>query len=277
MATLEFTKMHGIGNDFVVVDAVRNVWTHDASTVSQKVNDRRFGIGGNGLILIEKGASAPFKMRMFNPDGSEPEMCGNGIRCVARFIHDEGLSAENPIAIETGAGILSLQVMDGGTVRVDMGKERHLRRDIPMAGDPAMTSVGFEIEAAGRRLRAVAVNMGNPHCIVFVDDVSSVPLDEWGPAIECHEMFPNRTNVHFMQVISPTELRMRTWERGAGATLACGTGACAVGVAAELSGVAGNDVLIHLPGGDLRVEIAEDRTVFMTGSASYVYKGEFEV
>ena len=269
--------MHGLGNDFVVVDAVRKTWTFDESLVSQKVNDRRFGIGGDGLLLIEKGATAPFKMRMFNPDGSEAEMCGNGIRCVARFIRDEGLSGDNPIPIETGAGTLSLELIGEDLVRVDMGKERHLRSDIPMSGDPALAAVGFDLEAAGRSLRAVAVSMGNPHCVLFVDDVSSVPLEEWGPAIENHELFPNRTNVHFVQVISPNELRMRTWERGAGATLACGTGACAVGVAAELSGVAGNDVLIHLPGGDLRIEIAEDRTVFMTGPASYVFKGEFDV
>jgi diaminopimelate epimerase len=275
--TLEFTKMHGLGNDFVVVDAVRKSWSFDASSASQKVNDRRFGIGGDGLILIEKGNSLPFRMRMFNPDGSEAEMCGNGIRCVAKYIHDEGLFPDNPIPIETGAGNLSLQLLGGDEIRVDMGKERHLRGDIPMTGDPATPAVGFDLEAVGRRLRAVAVNMGNPHCIVFVDDVSSVPLEDWGLAIENHEMFPSRTNVHFVQVLSPNELRMRTWERGAGATLACGTGACAVGVAAELSGVSGNEVLIHLPGGDLRIEIAEDRTVFMTGPAAYVYKGEFEI
>jgi diaminopimelate epimerase len=275
--TLQFTKMHGLGNDFIVVDAVRNVWSFDTAAASVKVNDRRFGIGGDGLIMVEKGASLPFRMRMFNPDGSEAEMCGNGIRCVARYIHDQGLFAENPIPIETGAGNLSLQLMEDEHVRVDMGKERHMRGDIPMAGDPAAPAVGFDLEVAGRRLRAVAVSMGNPHCIVFVDDVSSVPLEVWGPAIECHEMFPNRTNAHFVQVVSDNELRMITWERGAGATLACGTGACAVGVAAELTGVAGKDVLIHLPGGDLRIEIAEDRTVFMTGPAAYVYKGEFEI
>jgi diaminopimelate epimerase len=275
--TLQFTKMHGLGNDFIVVDAVRNAWSFDAAATSVKVNDRRFGIGGDGLIMVEKGATLPFRMRMFNPDGSEAEMCGNGIRCVARYIHDQGLFVENPIPIETGAGNLSLQLMDDEQVRVDMGKEKHLRGDIPMSGDPATPAVAFDLEVSGRRLRAVAVSMGNPHCIVFVDDVSSVPLDVWGPAIECHEMFPNRTNAHFVQVVSDNELRMITWERGAGATLACGTGACAVGVAAELTGVAGKDVLIHLPGGDLRIEIAEDRTVFMTGPAAYVYKGEFEI
>ena len=275
--TFEFTKMHGLGNDFIIVDAVNNAVSFDAPKTSEKVNDRRFGIGGDGLILIEKGQSAPFKMRMFNPDGSESEMCGNGIRCVARFIRDEGLSQENPIPIETGAGILSLELMADEQVRVNMGKEKHLKRDIPMTGDPAMPAVGFDIEVSGRRLRAVGVNMGNPHCVVFVDDVAAVPLEEWGPAIELNELFPNRANAHFAQVISPTELRMRTWERGAGATLACGTGACAVGVAAELTGVAGNNVLIHLPGGDLLIEIAEDRTVFMTGPATYVFKGEFEI
>jgi diaminopimelate epimerase len=268
--------MHGLGNDFVVVDAVRNAQPLDEATASQKVNDRRFGIGGDGLLLVEKGEEAPFRMRMFNPDGSEAEMCGNGIRCVARYLHDEGLSIENPVAIETGAGVLSLEVV-GDDVRVDMGKERHLRRDIPMAGDPAAAAIGFDIEFASRRFKASAVSMGNPHCVLFVDSVAGVPLEQWGPSIENHEMFPQRINAHFVEVISQSELRMRTWERGAGATLACGTGACAVGVVAKLAGVTESDVLIHLPGGDLRIEVAEDNTVFMTGPAEYVYKGEFTI
>ncbi|MDQ2986593.1 MAG: diaminopimelate epimerase [Armatimonadota bacterium] len=274
--TLEFTKMHGLGNDFIIVDSVRNANSFDGPAISRSVNDRRFGIGGDGLILIEKGEKAPFRMRMFNPDGSEAEMCGNGIRCVARFIHDEGLSSEASIPIETGAGLLTLELV-GDLVRVNMGKERHLRRDIPMAGDPAVPAVGFDLEFANRRFKASAISMGNPHCILFVDNVDGVPVEDWGPQIENHEMFPSRINAHFVEVVSPTELRMRTWERGAGATLACGTGACSVGVAAELAGVSGNDVLIHLPGGDLRIEIAEDRTVFMTGPAAYVFQGEFDI
>ena len=269
--------MHGLGNDFIVVDLVRNSIDFDAVAVSQRTNDRRLGIGGDGLILIERGSSAPFRMRMYNPDGSEAEMCGNGIRCVAKFIQDEGLSKENPLPIETGAGLLSLDCMPDGQVRVNMGKERHLRGDVPMTGNPSEPAVGFEIEVNDRMLRAIGVSMGNPHCVVFVDDVSPVPLEEWGPAIETHAMFPNRTNVHFVQVVSTDQLKMRTWERGAGATLACGTGACAVGVAAEISGAAGKNSLIHLPGGDLQIEISEDRTVFMTGPASYVFQGEFQV
>lgn len=273
---IAFTKMHGLGNDFVVVDAVRNSYAFDQVETSQKINDRRFGIGGDGLLLLEKGSDAPFRMRMFNPDGSEAEMCGNGIRCVARYLHDQGLSTENPVAIETGAGLLSLEVV-GDDVRVDMGKERHLRRDIPMTGDPAVAAIGFDIEFAERRFKASAVSMGNPHCVLFVDSVEGVPLEQWGPLIEKHELFPQRINAHFVEAISPTELRMRTWERGAGATLACGTGACAVGVVAELAGVGSGEMLIHLPGGDLQIEIAEDRTVFMTGPAEYVYEGEFAI
>jgi diaminopimelate epimerase len=269
--------MHGLGNDFVIVDSMRNSWAFDAPRISQKANDRRFGIGGDGLIVLEKGASAPFRMRMYNPDGSEAEMCGNGIRCLARYIRDEGMFSYNPIPIETGAGILTLETLDGGNVRVDMGKERHMRGDVPMSGDSSESAVGFDIDVAGRTLRAVAVNMGNPHCVVFVDDVNAVPLEDWGPAIENHEVFPARTNVHFVQVISDRELIMRTWERGAGATLACGTGACAVGVAGELSGASGKDVLIHLPGGDLQIQVMENRTVFMSGPAAYVFHGEFEI
>jgi len=268
--------MHGLGNDFVVVDGIRNSYSLDEVSASQKLNDRRFGVGGDGLLLVETGAKAPFRMRMFNPDGSEAEMCGNGIRCVARYLHDEGLTDENPVAIETGAGLLSLEVV-GTDVRVDMGKERHLRQDIPMTGDPSTAAIGFDIEFAGRRFKASAVSMGNPHCVLFVDDVASVPLEQWGPSIENHDMFPQRINAHFVEVVSSTELRMRTWERGAGATLACGTGACAVGVVAKLAGVAEGEVLIHLPGGDLRVEVTDDGTVFMTGPAEYVYEGTFTI
>jgi diaminopimelate epimerase len=214
---------------------------------------------------------------MYNPDGSEAEMCGNGIRCVAKYIRDQGLFQDHPLPIETGAGVLLLKTLEDGNITVDMGKERHLRRDIPMKGNSAEPAIGFDIDVVGRTLRAIAVNVGNPHCIVFVDDVNAVPLEVWGPAIEGHDLFPERTNVHFVQVISREELRMRTWERGAGATLACGTGACAVGVAAELSGATANQVLIHLPGGDLQIQISEDRTVFMSGPAAYVFQGEFQI
>ncbi len=268
--------MHGLGNDFVVVDAIRNSYDFDEVATSQKLNDRRFGIGGDGLLLVETGAKAPFRMRMFNPDGSEAEMCGNGVRCVARYLYDEGLSKENPVAIETGAGLLSLEVV-GDDVRVDMGRERHLRRDIPMTGEPATAAIGFDIEFSGRRFKASAVSMGNPHCVLFVDSVAGVPLEEWGRAIENHEMFPQRINAHFVEVNSPSELSMRTWERGAGATLACGTGACAVGVVANLAGVTEGEVLIHLPGGDLRIEVVDGGTVFMTGPAEYVYEGDFTI
>jgi diaminopimelate epimerase len=268
--------MHGLGNDFVIVDGVRNSYALDGAAASQKVNDRRLGIGGDGLLFVEKGDDAPFRMRMFNPDGSEAEMCGNGIRCVARYLHDQGLSSEKPLAIETGAGILKLEVV-GDQVRVDMGKERHLRRDIPMAGDPALAAIGFDIEFAERRFKASAVSMGNPHCVLFVDSVDGVPLEQWGPLIEKHDLFPQRINAHFVEVVSDSELRMRTWERGAGATLACGTGACAVGVVAELAGVCTGEMLIHLPGGDLIIEVGEDRTVFMTGPAEYVFEGDFTI
>jgi diaminopimelate epimerase len=270
--------MHGIGNDFVVVDAVSApLQFTNIEQLAKDMNDRKFGIGGDGLIIVTKGEKAPFKMQMLNPDGSEAEMCGNGIRCVAKLVREKGLTNSDLIPIETGAGLLELGVEEVAglvnRVRVNMGVARLKRAEIPMAGPADSAAAEFSFEAAGAHLTGTAVNMGNPHVVVFVDDAAAVSLETLGPAIENHPQFPNRINVHFAQVISRSEIRMRTWERGAGVTLACGTGACAVLVAANTTGRTGRSALLHLPGGDLNIEYAEDGTVYMTGPAETVFEG----
>lgn len=267
---IRFTKMQGIGNDFVMVDALQgNLSNVDWPELTRQTNDRRFGVGADGLIILERGAQAPFRMRMFNPDGSESEMCGNGIRCYAKLLRDHGHISEDQVSVETGAGVLHLSFV-GDQVKVDMGKARLTRGEIGMVG-PADEQ--FINQPVGLGFNGTAISMGNPHIVVFVDDVSAINLEEIGPKLENHELFPMRTNVHFVQVIDKKTLRMRTWERGAGITLACGTGACSVGVSAFLNGKAEREVLIHLPGGDLQIDYRSDGTVFMTGPAETVFEG----
>src|SRR5688572_26001552 len=232
-ARMRFTKMHGIGNDFVMVDTIRDGGLDgDLVQLSRKVNDRRFGVGGDGLILVEKGDAAPFRMRMFNPDGSESEMCGNGIRCFAKLLRDHGHTQEPSVPVDTGAGRLVVELMTDGRVRVDMGTARLTRGEIPMTGPAGEQFVNQPIDG----YIGTAVSMGNPHVVIFVDDVQSIDLAAEGKRLEHHPDFPNRTNVHFAQVTGEGRILQRTWERGAGATLACGTGACATGVAAFLTG-----------------------------------------
>lgn len=271
---IQFTKMHGIGNDFVMVDAIRTPLPESqAAELSRAMNDRRLGIGGDGLILVQRGDKAPFRMRMFNPDGSESEMCGNGVRCFAKFVQDKGHTAETVIPVETGAGTLELQMQADGQVRVDMGLARFTRGEIGIEGAASEQFVEQPVEAAGLEFVGTGVSMGNPHLVIFTEDVTAVPLETWGPALENHPMFPRRINVHFVQVVSPTEIIQRTWERGAGITLACGTGACACAVASHITGRTGRDVTVKLPGGKLRIEYAEDGKVFMTGPAETVFEG----
>jgi len=274
--TFPFAKMHGIGNDFVVVDGVRSSYggTH-WEAIAKRICDRRFGVGSDGLIVIEKPEDARFRMRMWNPDGSESEMCGNGIRCVARYIADEGLSPNSTIPIETGAGLLHLELLPNGDVRVDMGIAGLDPAEIGIESVAGDSFVAQEMTVAGQTARATAVSMGNPHLVIFVDDVASVPLEEWGPAIEHNPMFRNRINAHFVEVRDRSHLIQRTWERGAGPTMACGTGACASGVAAFLNGLAERDVEIRLPGGYLQISYRDDGRVFMTGPAQTVFVGSW--
>ncbi len=265
--------MHGIGNDFVMVDAIQEAdLPTDLQAMAKKVNDRRFGIGGDGLILLERGDQAPFKMRMFNPDGSESEMCGNGIRCFALLLRDHGHIAGDEVQVETGAGILGLDLVGGDNIRVDMGLARLARGEIGMKGEAAEQ---FVDQAVGQAMNGTAVSMGNPHLVMFVDDVAKVDLEHLGPKFERHELFPNRTNVHFVQVVDRENLIQRTWERGAGATLACGTGACSVAVAGFLTGRSERSAQVRLPGGSLQIDYQESGRVLMTGPAQTVFTGEF--
>lgn len=273
---MRFTKMHGIGNDFVVVNGFKER-VRGAARLARAMCDRRRGVGADGLVLILPARTADLRMRMWNPDGSEAEMCGNGIRCVGKYALEHGLTRRREVRVETLAGPIGLKLLGAGRtvarVRVDMGRPRLERAEIPMAG-PAGRVVSEALEAAGRSLTVTCVSMGNPHCVVFVDDVAGYPVAEVGPAVERHPAFPRRTNVEFVQVLGPGEVRQRTWERGAGETQACGTGACGAGVACILNGRTGRRITNHLAGGDLVIEWpATDGPVFMTGAAEEVFEG----
>lgn len=268
--------MHGIGNDFVMVNAFQDSRSDDAyADLARAMCDRRFGIGADGLILAAPGDSATLRMRMWNPDGSESEMCGNGVRCFAHFALAEGLATGPEIPVETGAGLLRLRLQPDGLVQVDMGVARLSTHEIGMNLAAAEGWVGQPISACGQEWLGTAVSMGNPHLVINLGSVAEIPLETWGPELERHPLFPRRVNVHFVQVNGPDEITMRTWERGAGITLACGTGACACAVASHLRGFTGREVLVHLPGGELHIRYAEDGHVFMTGPAAFVFTGEW--
>ncbi len=277
---MKFTKMQGAGNDYVYVNCFAETVENPAE-VAIRVSNRNFGIGSDGLILIMPSPVADVKMRMFNSDGSESEMCGNGIRCVAKYAYDHGIVSKQEITAETGAGILTLQLFTNGNkverVRVNMGEPRLTRAEIPMTGDGSLRVVSEPLNILHSTFPITCVSMGNPHCVIFVDDVKSFPVEKYGPLIENHELFPRRTNVEFVQVISRTEVRQRTWERGAGETLACGTGASAVSVAGVLNSLTERRILNHLSGGDLELEWQENGPVFMTGPAVEVFTGEMDI
>jgi diaminopimelate epimerase len=274
--------MQGIGNDFIVVDArVETLPEERIPDVSRRVNDRKFGIGGDGLILVLPSRVADFKMRMINPDGSEAEMCGNGIRCFAKYVFDRKLVPEPQVKVETLAGVKILKILARAgkveAVRVDMGTPRLKRSEIPMRGDDNERVVNEGLKAEGRRFEITAVSMGNPHVVIFEDNLTDFPIARYGPAIEVHKSFPQRTNVQVVKVCNSGEIVLKTWERGAGETLACGTGACASVVACVLNNKTGRNVLVHLPGGDLRVEWTGDNRVVMTGPAEEVFTGEISI
>jgi len=275
---MKFIKMHGAGNDYVYIDGFAET-VDDPAALARRVSDRHFGVGSDGLILILPAAQADVRMRMFNADGSEAEMCGNGIRCVAKFAYEQGLARKRRLAIETGAGVLQVELFTDAAdkvdrVRVGMGNPRLLREEIPMGGPTGEEAVDIPLEVGGQTLRATCLSMGNPHCVVYVGNVERYPVAEVGPLIENHALFPKRINVEFVQVLSPSEVRQRTWERGAGETLACGTGASAVTVAGVLTGRTGRKIVNHLRGGDLELEWLETGPVLMTGPAVEVFRGE---
>ena len=278
---MKFTKMQGAGNDYVYVNCfVEQI--EDPAAVAVKVSNRNFGIGSDGLILIMPSEAADVKMRMFNSDGSESEMCGNGIRCVAKYAFDHGIVAKKEISAETGAGILTLQLVTGADgkvekVRVNMGPPRLTRAEIPMLGNAGEQVVAQPLNILHSSFDITCASMGNPHCVIFVDDVESFQVEKYGPLIENHELFPRRTNVEFVQVLSRTEVRQRTWERGAGETLACGTGSSAVTAACVLNGLTEKKILNHLSGGDLEMEWGADGNIYMTGPAVEVFSGEIEI
>jgi len=296
---MKFIKMHGLGNDYVYINGFGET-VDDPAKLAIEVADRHFGIGGDGLIMLlppNAGVDADARMRMFNADGSEAEMCGNGIRCVCKLAYDDGVTRAKPMRIETGNGVLTLdyQLDDAGKiaqVAVDMGKPILEAAKIP-AAIPGVDSTATIVNQpspedacpgeqtaklmgkAGVHGEITCVSMGNPHVMIYCDDVAAVPLEAIGPILENHPWFPRRINVHFVQVHSEGEVTMRTWERGSGVTLACGTGACAVCVAGVLTGRSGRKVLAHLPGGDLLLEWRADEHVMMTGPATEVFRGEW--
>lgn len=261
---MQFTKMHGLGNDFIILEA--SSWEDAGKQQSQArvLCDRNFGIGGDGVIIVGKDSDMDIFMRIFNPDGSEAEMCGNGIRCVARYAYEKKMVDNRAIAVKTLAGPrypeIIIQHDHLQAVSVDMGEPVLERGLIPMRGNGS--NIGVPLQASGQDFLITAVSMGNPHCIIFVEDINAVPISLWGPYIEKHELFPSKTNVEFVQVLGEDEAVMRVWERGAGVTLACGTGACATLVAAVLNGRCKRKASIHLLGGDLEIEWrAEDNHV----------------
>jgi diaminopimelate epimerase len=275
---MRFTKMHGLGNDYVYVDGFKQT-VADPTRLAVAVSDRHFGVGGDGLILILPGEGAPVRMRMFNADGSESEMCGNGIRCVAKFAYEKGLCRDNPMRVQTGAGVLTLELDIADNlvhrVRVDMGAPRLAPADIPV-DLPGERVVNHPLPLGGRQLAMTCVSMGNPHAVFYVDDLEEIDLENLGRKVEIHPLFPRRTNAHFVKVEKPAVVSLRTWERGSGATLACGTGAAAVCVAGVLTGRTGRKIVAKLPGGRLDLEWSEaDNHVYMTGPAVEVFSGDW--
>jgi len=272
--------MQGIGNDYVYVNCFEeNV--KDPVSVSRFICDRHFGIGSDGLVLIMPSNKSDFRMRMFNPDGSESEMCGNAVRCIAKYVYDYGLTDKKEISLETLAGEKKLKlIFDGGNVNaveVDMGEPILCPKDIPIISTKDLF-VSQPIEVEGIIYSVTGVSMGNPHIVVYVDDVEAVNIENLGPKFEYHEMFPNRINTEFVNVINRTTLKMRVWERGTGETLACGTGACAVLVSSVLNDFSERNVTVKLLGGDLKIEWNEvNNHVYMTGPAVKVFDGEIDL
>ena len=277
---MKFTKLHGIGNDYVYVNCFKETVEHP-SEAAIKVSDRHFGIGSDGLILIKPSEVADGKMEMYNADGSQGAMCGNGIRCVAKYMYDYGITDKTSISVETKSGIkyLDLTIKDGkvDTVKVNMGTPILKAVDIPVRSEKEQV-IDEPVMVDGKEWKITCVSMGNPHAITYIDDVKNLEIEKIGPKFENHEIFPDRVNTEFVHVIDRNTVEMRVWERGSGETLACGTGACAVAVSSILNGLTEEEVTVKLLGGDLK--IFWDRTenkVYMTGSATTVFDGEISL
>lgn len=271
-----FSKWHGLGNDFVIVNGFsEKIDNYEATAV--KVCDRHFGVGADGLVLVLPSNIADFRMRIFNSDGSEAEMCGNVTRCIARYVYESGLTDKTKISIETKAGLIKPELIFSNgsfdTVRVDMGEPRLKPSDIPIARIEDDTVINVPLSISDKTFNITGVSMGNPHCIIFVDDVNTVNLPLIGPLVENNESFPKKTNVEFAQILNNQTIRMRVWERGAGITMACGTGACATLVASVLNNKTDRAATVKLDGGDLFIEWADDNHVYMSGPATKVFSG----
>jgi diaminopimelate epimerase len=298
---MHFTKMHGLGNDFILIDCRKNTsGIRELDTMAKYLCHRRFGIGADQLLLLYPSRIADFKMRIFNADGSEVEMCGNGIRCLAKYIWDRKISRREILQIETLAGIMKPE-RAGAMVKVDMGEPIFEPEKIPVKLNPIrlrrikskvqnpkskITNLKYQIsnlivdyplKIKNREFKITCVSMGNPHAVIVVKDVSDFPVAYYGPLIENHPIFPKRTNVEFIEVLNPSEITMHVWERGAGETMACGTGASAVAVASHVKGLTGRTATVHLLGGDLYIEWAPDNHVYMTGPAEKVFEGTIEI
>jgi len=288
---IHFTKMHGLGNDFILINCIDEVCPSDPETFSRRLCHRRFGIGADQLLLLYPSDKADFKMRILNADGSEVEMCGNGIRCLAKYIWDRNLSDKDILNIETIAGIIRPEKA-GDLVRVDMGQPIFEPEKIPVnIQQPESSSqqsakklstlnsqlstlvIDYPLQIGDKEFKITCVSMGNPHAIIVVDDVDSFPVTYYGPMIEKHSLFPKKTNVEFIEVPASDEIKMRVWERGSGETMACGTGASAVAVASNIKGLSNRNVTVHLLGGDLLIEWAVNNHVYMTGFAAEVFEG----
>jgi diaminopimelate epimerase len=270
---IEFTKMHGLGNDFVVINAIKEKLPKDLGDFSKKIADRHFGIGADQILYILNTKEADFKMRFFNGDGSEAETCGNGIRCLAKYVYEHELTKKKKLVFYTLGGIVKPEIQ-GNLIKVDMGEPKLKTKDWLFNAEKVVKQ---ELEVEGRKYLVTLVSVGNPHCVIFVDDVEKYDLHHLGPLFEHHSKFPKRINVEFVQVINRQEVIMRVWERGDGLTLACGSGASAVGVAGVLNGLTDQKITVHLLGGDLEIEWAKaDNHVYMTGPAAEVFNGKID-
>lgn len=281
---LKFSKMHGIGNDFPIIDESKGkvIPEADKAEACRFLCHRNFGVGGDGVLFVVPSDVADIGYRMFNPDGSEAEMCGNGIRCFGDFVYRKGILKQEKMTVETKSGIKTIEITleDGepSLFKVDMGLSTFKTKEIPMVADEEEFLNG-DLEVLDETYAVTAISVGNPHAIIFVEDISAVDIDKFGPAIECHEAFPEKINVHFVQVISENEGIMRTWERGAGVTLACGTGATSTAISGYKLGLFSDEILLHLPGGDLEFNVYEkdgELGAFMKGPAELVFDGEIQ-
>lgn len=275
---MNFTKMHGIGNDYIYFNGFEEKIVNPGE-LSVKLSDRHKGVGGDGIVIILPSDRADFKMRMFNADGSEGKMCGNATRCIGKYVYDKGMTDKTNITLETLSGIkkLHLTVKDGSveSVTVDMGKAEFEAKKIPVLADTSEV-INKRVHIAGKDINITCVSMGNPHCVIFCDEISGLDLKKTGPLYENDKMFPDRINTEFVEVINEHELAMRVWERGSGETMACGTGACAVTAAAVRNGICKADefITVHLLGGDLKIKYCSDNSVIMQGGAEFVFEGK---